>query len=610
MAHYVSRLETRTSETPKEWLKICSQIGQVVNTWARRNDIVVYAGSDAGMGHTACYVKSVAEMEINLEVAFGKGATPELVGDFTQRTTQYDWAVPTGVIFHEGLHARFSEWEQTALDTMEEKVFATFSLLDESRIERLGVINHPENAVFLRSSALEIALADVNDHLPTLSHIRGVAYLCALSLARVDSGVLYLSDVRATYDKVLELIGKETFDKFRAIWTAFQKLDQTEVARGEQLAKDWNELLNEIDPEPEKGGCEFPSGSGGEPSDDESESGKGRSKRPMTPDELQDLLDALTNDADETMLSANQEVNEQQLSEQQKEQLSKIQERQKEIQKSKNQATKVFSKETGNLGTSGSSSILREQRNPTGSERASAVKIAQMLEKAKYRERSITDVRSVLPQGRLKTRIAIQNLAMKSKGVIAEVPAWERTIRKHTDDPTLSIGVMVDVSGSMGGAMDAMATTAWVLSESGRRVQARTAMVYYGSGVFPTLKVGQKLEKVSVYTAPDGTELFGQAWDALDGHLGLTFTSGVKLLVIVSDGQYTYNEIANATKTLEMCKQNGVAVLWIVPKGCSNGATRIVGNNGVVLDQMDTDGIAMAIGKSATNALSKIAISG
>ena len=612
MAHYVSRLDTRTSTTPSEWLKICSQIGQVVNTWARRNDIVVYAGTDAGMGHTACYVKSVAEMEINLEVAFGKGATPELVGDFTQRTTQYDWAVPTGIIFHEGLHARFSEWEQSALDAMDEKVFITFSLLDESRIERLGIINHPENAVFLRSSALEIALADVNESLSTLSHIRGVAYLCALSLARVDSGVLYLSDVRATYDKVLELIGKETFDKFRAIWTEFQKLDQTEVAKGEQLAKDWNALLDELDPEPEteKGGCKFPSGSGGESGDDESESGKGSGKRPMTPDELQELIDALTNDADETMLSANQEVNEQQLTEQQQEQLSKKQERQKEIQKSKNQASKVFSKETGNLGTSGSSSILTEQRNPTGNERASAVKIAQMLEKAKYRERSITDVRSVLPQGRLKTRIAIQNLAMKSKGVMAEVPAWERTIRKHTDDPTLSIGVMVDVSGSMGGAMDAMATTAWVLSESGRRVQARTAMVYYGSGVFPTLKVGQKLEKVSVYTAPDGTELFGQAWDALDGHLGLTFTSGVKLLVIVSDGQYTPSETTNAKRTLEMCKQNGVAVLWIVPKGCSNRGTYLVGNNGVVLDQMDTDGIAMAIGKSATNALTKIAIGG
>lgn len=612
MAHYVSRLDTRTSTTPKEWLKICSQIGQVVNTWARRNDIVVYAGTDAGMGHTACYVKSVAEMEINLEVAFGKGATPALVGDLTDRAVQYDWAVPTGVIFHEALHARFSEWEQSVLDTMDEKVFATFSLLDESRIERLGVINHPENAVFLRSSALEIALADVNESLAELSHIRGVAFLCALSLARVDSGVLYLSDVRATYDKVLELIGKETFDKFRAIWVAFQKLDHTEVAKGEQLAKDWNDLLNELDPETETDGCKFPSGEGkGEGGESgEKGKGKGKGKRPMTPDELQELIDALTNDADETMLSANQEVNEQQLTEQQKEQLSKSQERQKEIQKSKNQATKVFSKSTGEVGTSGSSSVLTEQRVPTGKERASAVKIAQMLEKAKYRERSITDVRSVLPQGRLKTRIAIQNLAMKSKGVIAEVPAWERTLRKHTDDPTLSIGVMVDVSGSMGGAMDAMATTAWVLSESGRRVQARTAMVYYGSGVFPTLKVGQKLEKVSVYTAPDGTELFGQAWDALDGHLGLTFSSGVKLLVIVSDGHYTPSENVNAKKALEMCKQNGVAVLWVVPKGCSNGATYIVGNNGVVLNQMETDKIAMAIGKSATDALSKIAIGG
>jgi len=100
MAHYVSRLDTRTSTTPPEWLATCSQIGQVVNAWAGRHDLVVYAGSDAGYGHTACYIKTSAEIEINIPIAFGEWATPAFVGDFTDRATQFEWANAIGVSYH------------------------------------------------------------------------------------------------------------------------------------------------------------------------------------------------------------------------------------------------------------------------------------------------------------------------------------------------------------------------------------------------------------------------------------------------------------------------------------------------------------------------------
>jgi hypothetical protein len=168
---------------------------------------------------------------------------------------------------------------------------------------------------------------------------------------------------------------------------------------------------------------------------------------------------------------------------------------------------------------------------------------------------------------------------------------------------------MVDISGSMGSAMEAMATTAWVLGEAGHRIQAKTAMVYYGSGVFPTLRVGQRLGEVSVYTAPDGTEKFDEAWDALDGELRLTGDDGVRMLVIVSDGNYTYSQSVSAVEALTECKRNGVAVLWITPKGCiDSGARSIIGQAawGVHLTEMDTNEIAMSVGKSATDALNRV----
>jgi hypothetical protein len=232
-----------------------------------------------------------------------------------------------------------------------------------------------------------------------------------------------------------------------------------------------------------------------------------------------------------------------------------------------------------------------------------------MLDKAKYRERSLHERKSVLPEGKLKARVAVQNAALKSMGIHSNQPAWRKKVRKHTDDPTLRLGVMVDISGSMGSAMEAMATTAWVLGEAGHRIQAKTAMVYYGSGVFPTLRVGQRLAEVSVYTAPDGTEKFDEAWDALDGELRLTGDDGVRMLVIVSDGNYTYSQSVSAVEALTECKRNGVAVLWITPKGCvDSGARSIIGQAawGVHLTEMDTNEIAMSVGKSATDALNRV----
>lgn len=604
MAHYVSRLDTRTSTTPSEWLGTCSQIGRVVNDWAGRNDIVVYAGSDAGVGHTACYIKSSAEMEINIPVAFGEWATPAFIGDFTERTTQFDWANATGVIYHEALHARYSEWKPEVLEAMKPEVFRVFSLLDEARIERLGVIQMPENQVFLRSSALNLALQGLDEADPeSLSDVRMSAYVCGLAMARVDAGVLKLSDVRATYDIIVEAIGKELFDELRAIWLEFQKLPSSQVERGHELAIKWVELLNEADPQPPQGGCEFPSGEGEDKGEGDPSKGKGKGKGKF----LKELTDAMNEDADNSETDVRKEINDQQTKEEQREVLNSKNQQSQRKDKAKKEANKVFSTSSGG-GTGASHSTLQEQRSPKGTERANAVRLAQMLEKAKYRERSITEVKSVLPAGRLKTRIAIQNSAMKSKGIHSELPAWRYTKRKHTDDPTLTIGVMVDISGSMSSAMETMATTAWVLSEAGRRVQARTAMVYYGQDVFPTLKLGQKLEQVAVYSAPDGTEVFGRGFDALDGHLNLVYGEGVKMLVVVSDGQYTPNERANAINAVKMCSDNGVAVLWIEPKGTHGVGDSIVGKNGVVVSQLEVNEIANVIGKSATDALMKVAV--
>jgi len=614
---HLSRLATRTSETPTAWLSTCATIGEIVNKWAGRNDLVVYGGEDAGMGEAiACFIPDTAEIEVSLPNAFGVATTPEMVGDLKLRKNQYEFPEAIGVIYHESLHAKYSGWEHSRFEELfnakelTKREYDNFFLLEESRIEALGARLIPKNKLFLRSSALKLSLGDINEKLGEMSAVAVASNLAGLALARVTGGVLEPSDTILIEEKVTEVLGDDLLEQLRSIWTEFQTLSHNNPAhfvRGVELAKLWTKLVKDkaIDEGQETGDdstCGYPSGESGE-SGESSEISDEMKK--IIGKLISDLVEAVKNDIDETAIANADDLADQEQQENDKQQVSQQQQKSQEQSKDKETAEKIFSKSSG-AGESGSSSRLRETRKPTSQERIASVTISKMLERAKYREKDVVIRTSAIPAGKLRTRTMVQAQALKSKGIHTQVEAWESKTRKHTDEPTLSVGVMVDVSGSMGGAMESMATTAWVLSEAGRRVQAKTAMVYYGSGVFPTLKVGQRLDEVKVYTAPDGTEMFGEGWSALNGSLDLLYGRGARLLVIVSDGHYMPNEARNAERVMRECYQNGVAVLWICPDEVSRGgACDIVPKNpnAVLVNGTAGKDIAKIIGTACAKAL-------
>jgi hypothetical protein len=165
---------------------------------------------------------------------------------------------------------------------------------------------------------------------------------------------------------------------------------------------------------------------------------------------------------------------------------------------------------------------------------------------------------------------------------------------------------MVDISGSMSSAMEPMASTAWIMSEAVRRVQGKTAMVYYGNEVFPTLKPGQHLGEVNVWSAPDGTEKFDEAFRALDGALNLLNGSGARLLVVTSDGAYTSSQRDSSEKWVRRCREAGVAVLWLpFDNGYYATSVERLGAT-VVRGELDPSTSALEIGKQASRALTEV----
>ena len=614
MAHYKvkgqSRLSTRTSETDRAWLKVCAQIGKLVNDWSYRSDLAVYGGEDSAEGRAvAAYYADISEIELNTSKAFF-GVSPEDVGDLNEQEVRYEFPMVSGILYHEAMHARHTNWNvETLMENLDNAEGQAFMLLEESRIEAKGLAERPENRLFLRQSALEMALEDVNEK--TLSKMGSdvwqVAQLAGLALARYDARILEREDVADIYKLVVATLGEELYNELRKVWVEFQTLGVPQIERGMELARKWVELLRQTDPEGEpEAGNAFAEEGEGEEGEGSGEGEEGEGEENSTASKIRELMQ---DSAESSQIRNSSALAEQEAQEKAKEEAKEKQEEAKNRNTKRQKAVEIMKhyKEGGN----GSRSRVQERRKPTGAERASAVSIAKSLEKAKYRERSVHTRKTNLPMGKLSTRNAIQNRAMESKGLRGELPAWKQKVRKHTDDPTLKMGVMVDISGSMSSAMEAMGSTAWIMSEAGRRIQAETAMVYFGSGVFPTLRKGQRLDEVAIYSAPDGTEKFDEAWQALDGELGLTFTDGVRMVVIVSDGQFTGKESEHAIRMLQECKRNGVAVLWITPRDCFGYPAEAKISEakwGVHLNGMVVEQIANEVGKSASEALAKVGL--
>ena len=601
MAH-IKHSATRAERTQPEWLPVGAQIGSLVNTWAGRSDIVAYVGPGAGGPTPACFNPPLAEVEVNVDVAFGAGTLPEHIGDLRERDTLFDWPKAAGAIFHEALHARYSRFNlEKALEELSMNEYRALMSLEESRIEHHGVVNFPNNRVFLRACALEIVLHDINasadEH---LSHgVRAVAGLAALTCARADAGSLDFTDIEEIKTIILEFLGTEVYEGLRDIWLRFQAHDRhTDPTVLYELAREWEKLLADL--AVERGEPETPT-----------PGGPGSEVLILIDGIIGDIKEALEEAAGDVAIASNDEVQDQEQKEEWKQVVDMRSQSARQQKDHKKVANDVFGKTTSEMGvTRGSRSRLAEERDPLPSERAAAVKIANLLERAKYRERDEHEISSILPPGRLRTRAMVQEAAYRAQGSMMHAAPWKRTVRKHTDDPTLKIGVMVDISGSMSSAMNPMAVTAWAMSEAGRRVQANTAMVYYGEDVFPTLKPGQHLSKVNVYTAPDGTEKFDKAFKALDGGLNLLAGSGARLLVVVSDGCYTEVERERATFWVRECDKAGVAVLWLPFErgGHSGYADRITaGTSTIVLANVsDPAEAAVTIGKAAADALGKI----
>jgi hypothetical protein len=408
--------------------------------------------------------------------------------------------------------------------------------------------------------------------------------------------------VKPILDFVDSILSVEVTNKLVNLCAEFQTIDNTStssVNKMVDIAIEWDKIVSEV--KEEKG----ESGESGEIGDEG----------------LAELSDILSDIADSVSISNSGELYDQETSEKWKDEAKAKEKSAKERVTSKVTASQVFGKPSfsaDNTDSSEKSTTVTDKVSPTGSrivevrpptnqEKIASIIISKELEQARYRERDVVEVSTSIPAGRLNTRAMVQSMAQESKGVISTIQPWRKKVRKHTDEPQLRVGVLVDISGSMGSAMNPMATTAWIMSEATKRVQGKVSMVYFGNDVFPVLKSGQTLSEVNVYSATDSTEKFDRAFRALNGELDLLDSNGARLLVIVSDGAYPDDEVKKAKGWLKRCDDEGVSVLWL-PFGSSRYADYICENTKakVMASVADSVESAKVIGATASTLLSKV----
>jgi hypothetical protein len=329
------------------------------------------------------------------------------------------------------------------------------------------------------------------------------AHLAGLLLARVDARILTSKDTRTVRAAVTAILGRKTLRRLRDIWRQAHATDDTDAAGMIRLAWQWCHVLG-IDPT-------------AQPHRPTADPGifAGQLAKAIT-----DYLAAAAGltPAEYTARQIN----------------------------ARHRAPATWT-----------------ERDPTPEETAAARQLAARLRQARTRQPEPATRSTPVPPGRLRTRHAITVDAQIAAGAVPTAAPWQQRTTLPPDKPTLHLAVLVDVSGSMWHYAKPMSSAGWILAHAARRTEAITTTIAFGEAVTLLVPPGQRPTRVLQMAAVDATEQFLDAVKLADHLLGLRHRHRLRMLAVVSDGQFP--DIDAAQKLISTLHHSGCPVLWLHP---------------------------------------------
>ena len=457
---------------------------------------------------------------------------------------------------HEGAHAAHTRW--TPPPAAAAAWAAAALMLEESRIEAAQLSRRPGDRHWLRASATRLILDDFAAS-PAASPW-DAARAAALLTARADAGVLDPAETAPVTAAAEAILGAGRLAGLRDIWRAAHATADTDAKAMTRLGRRWCRILATAPDTPRP--------------DDSSPAG------PPSPlaRAITEAVAAVTAADAPTPAPPGREA----------------------ARAAETTARRQASRAAGKVFGAGLGRGAGGTRPPAEPEKAAARRLARALRAAASPERTATTVHSATPPGRLRMREALSADAQRAAGALPAAAPFTRTIRRRVPAPPLRVGIACDVSGSMSAFAGPVASAAWILSRAASAITGtRTAAVIYGEKVRPVTRPGRFPSQVTEFTATDCTEKFCQAIDALDDALDLSRPGAARLLVIVSDGQYTPDERTGGQQRITRLARSGCGILWLAPDG--PWSRPMAHAQAAVLD--DPAATAAAIARATTRAL-------
>ncbi len=556
---------TPSPDPPGAWLALSAALTEQIPPIAGRDDLIVACAPGAGHGSPACFLPALVRVEVD---GHHLGVDPA-TADPARPSDRERYPATWGALTHEAAHAAHSHWLPAVPPKAEAAWVDAAILLEESRIEAAHLRRRPGDRRWLRASATEFVLGDfpATPGAPPPSPWQA-AHAAALLLARADAGVLDDTETAPVAAAVTAVLGEDTLSALRKVWQDAHTTGDTGTKAMLKLGRRWCRILG-TDPDATRP-PEPPATGTGDPS-------------PLAKAVAATAAAITVADAPPPPVPPGKAVG-----------------RAAETEARRNADTaarEVF--EPGGP----THSTITGTRPATPAEQAAARRLTRALRAAATRDRTATTITSPTPPGRLRMRAALAAGAQRAAGAAPTAEPFTRTERRHVPSPPLRVGVACDVSGSMCDFTGPAASAAWILARAAAAIPgAQTATVTYGDEVRPITRPGRAPAKVAEFTAPDGTEKFCQAVDALDGALGLSRPGAARLLVIISDGCYDApGERVGGQKRLTRLAKAGCGVLWIDPG--YPWTKPMAGAHTVTVTVTDPAATAGTIAKAATRAL-------
>lgn len=585
------------SRTPEEWLPAAAQCtawcNRLVGGVGAGENLAVSLGPEAAKeAGTAHYVRTTGEIELNTGVLLLGRGDPE---DFwlEDRLWQLRNAPFVGAMAHETAHARYSvampsdlaeaRWGEGVDGKGGGEAYTRRELdvvfaLEESRIEYQLLKRRPELRPFLRRMALEI----VNKDFRVAGTRYGASMGAALTVARVDAGSVSREAGKRFGAALRKRLEYGTLLTLRGLWKEYQSLEPLDLwswphAVVKRIAAEWIAAVEEDgsedeDQEAARSGGDLSGsadeiivvvggsgGGGSEGSESESEGSPGGAG-------------SLSEELDEVSREESVEADSD-LGERAREEAAgrRVVERAVDAERrvvGRAAADKAFRRRPGGghgVGARRRGARAMEVRAARTDERSAATVFARELARVVTHDKVVTRGSSVLPPGRIRGRGAVLESAQRALGVESSAEPWGVKRRQRVASDKVRVGVLADVSGSMGASEEPLGVMSFVIGAGCAKVGAEYCAVLFGDGAEGVVGSGTRVGDVRVYSAEDGVEMVAPAMQAVDAELGLLDGAGggARVLIVLTDGHFVVPKQAEyATAFMALCRRRGVTVVW------------------------------------------------